>query len=263
MKLQIVLTSLVVATLASPAFARNSSSIALPNGTIEITQIGEEIDVPYNLGRFKNVSSDCSAQTVAETRGVALSSLLKSEGGGVVFDDGVSGNIQTGSLELDTILNLGKQAWKIIQNNAPVVETRLASANALPQGIQCWNQLERWQAIRSVDYQVAFKTVVGLDAVKYVARLTYVYGGSHKGKGRFIANAMVKNKEINVNWSNQLNVDVEIPTVVNAGTSENPVAVMQVNININNKNRFIPIKELGTSKSFLLFGDGRPVKVIN
>lgn len=260
MKFKLALTGILVATFTTPAFAKYYQKIKVPEGTIIVEQIGETHYAPATTAKYLASSNNCSAQAMAETQGIPLGNVLKS--GGVVFDDGLSGNISTGDIELDMILNLGKQAWKLVHNNAPVVSTKLVSANALPQGVQCWTQLERWQGIVTADYQVSFKTVANKDAARYVARVTYAYGGSLNGKGRYIANASVQNKEVNVNWSNQLNVDVEIPQVLNGGSKENPVAVMQININVENKNRFIPLKHLATSVSFVVYGDGRPMHVL-
>lgn len=257
MKIKAIVTSFTLVALTSPVFAQSFLNPAeILSGKVTVKEIGRAKLDPKMKAQLFDYKSDCTSLS-ARPNG----SLLDSKGR-VVFDEGISGSLVTGDPQLDIILNLGKQAWQLIQENAPIVSTNLQTANALPQGIQCWNQLEKWQAIRAVDYQISFKNLLGGDVIRYVARVIYAYGGSYKGKGRYIANATVQNKEIMVRTTNVLNVDVQIPQVLNAGTTSNPNAAMQVTINVEAKNKFLPLIHHARSISFVLFGDGRPVQVI-
>jgi hypothetical protein len=251
-----VFTSLVIATFTTPVFAKSFVTANIPSGQVTIQEIGRGTLSPSLKAQLFSYDNDCSKQPALNRNHT-----MSDEDGGVVFDDGVSGTIVTGDPRLDVILNLGKQAWQLIQANAPVVTTKLATAHALPQGIQCWNQLEKWQAIRSVDYKIVYKSWTNADAIVYVARVIYAYGGSYKGKGRYIANAAIQNKQIMVKATNVLNVDVEVANVLNVGSAENPVAVMQLNLNVEAKNKFLPLKHFANSVNFVLFGDGRPLQI--
>lgn len=272
MKLRAIVTSLTLVVVTSSAFAKSFGTDGnhfqthlastaelndLPNGVVTIEELGRPVisdEVKNTLFNRGNGCADSTVESVTRSSGTES---------GVTFNDGLSGGtITTGVPELDVILNMGKQAWQLIQENAPVVNTQLTTANALPAGIRCWNQLEKWQAIRSIDYQITFKSWLKTDAIRYTARVIYAYGGSYKGRGRYIANATVQNAELMVKSTNILNVAVQVPMVLNSGDSANPNATMQINIVIEAKNKFLPIVHHQRTVSFVLYGDGRPAKVI-
>ena len=89
------------------------------------------------------------------------------------------------------IINAGQQLWKVIEDNKPVVHVETPVAHALPRGLSCWSDLERWQTPRTEGYEVAYENGFGKEVVKFRFRLQYTYGGRRKGHGRYLANVTV------------------------------------------------------------------------
>jgi len=57
-------------------------------------------------------------------------------------------NAQPNAVDIGTVLKVGQVAWQIIEKNQPVIDVTPNSANALPKGVRCWQDLEGWQRPR-------------------------------------------------------------------------------------------------------------------
>ena len=154
---------------------------------------------------------------------------------------------------IDRVVNTLDQVWNLIAENRPTVELTSTAANALPQGLHCWQDLENWQIPRTKLFHVDFRNRSGHTAVSFDYSIVFVYGGSIDGRGQFIASAKVTPKNISVRIPYKLNVNVEVPTVLNMGSRENPVAGMQMLINWKVSTLFRV--QMG-SENFMLKGDG-------
>ncbi len=159
--------------------------------------------------------------------------------------------------DISTVINIGKQVWKILQDNEPILEARGMSASALPRGISCWNELSNWSPTRVETYKVSYKNLYGITVVDFKFRLMYNYGGRLENRGHFITNATVQYASIDVVWGYIFNADVEIPQVLNIGSVEDPVGGMQVTLNWSIKTRPLSLKKGVRSASFFIAGDGR------
>lgn len=162
-----------------------------------------------------------------------------------------------GDISLGDIVNLGQTLWSFIQNSRPVVNARTMTANALPQGTTCWTNLENWQAPRSDTYQVVYKNLFGIKVVNMEFSLIYSYGGQVHGLGRYLMNATVQYRNLQVAWGGfHVNADVAVPTVMNVGTKANPVAGMQLNVHW----VVTGLNHIERTASFFIAGDGRPTQ---
>lgn len=132
-------------------------------------------------------------------------------------------------LIIDQIVNIGKKLWDLVAKGTPVVNVKSYTANALPKGLQCWSDLSSWQVPQSKVYRVQYENGFGMTVVDFAYRLTYTAGGTANGKGKYITNATVMPAFVDVQWGGfTLNANVEVPSVFNTGTKEDPVAGMQM-----------------------------------
>lgn len=134
-------------------------------------------------------------------------------------------------VEIDTIINIGQKIWAIVEAGRPVVNVQLNSASAMPEGIQGWQQLAGWKTPRSSTYRVYYKNVYGMKVVDFSYRVMFTYGGNFNGQGRYVTGATILPAALDVAWGYNFNAAVEIPTVINMGTVENPVGGIQMNVN--------------------------------
>jgi len=153
----------------------------------------------------------------------------------------------------DDIVNIGRSVWQIIEANKPVLHAELPVAHAMPRGLKCWSELERWNAPKTQSYEVLYKNKFGMEVVKFRFRLQFTYGGNRAGLGRYIANATVAAGQIDVMWAYTFNANLEVAQAVNLGTSADPVAGLEMNLHWNVKTW---IKESENSVHFFISGNG-------
>jgi hypothetical protein len=134
-------------------------------------------------------------------------------------------------VEIDTIINIGKKVWNIVEAGKPVVNIQLNSASAMPAGIKGWQQLAGWQTPRSSTYRVHYTNLYTMNVVDFSYRVLFTYGGSYNGQGRFVTGATIEPAALDVAWGYSFKANVEIPTVINMGTVQNPVGGIQMNVN--------------------------------
>lgn len=131
-------------------------------------------------------------------------------------------------LVLDAIVNIGQRLWAIVEKNKPVVDVRTQYAVAVPSGTANWGQLEGWKPPRGQVYGFLAKNGFGATVIEVRYQVLRTYGGSFKGKGRYLTAVAIEPLLVEVAWGYKFSISVEVPDsgIVNAGTTEDPVAGM-------------------------------------
>jgi len=161
--------------------------------------------------------------------------------------------------QLDQIVNLAEKIWKFIVDNKPVVNARSIYANALPRGIQCWDELENWKSPRSEVYKASYHNKFNTEVVSMQFRLVYTWGGNVGGVGNYITNASIQYRKLDVAPFFNVDAEVEVPQVVNVGTRKDPVAGMQISV----RWKVRGFNHVERTAGFFIYGDGRNSEVIN
>lgn len=156
--------------------------------------------------------------------------------------------------DLSELINYGKQIWKIVEANKPVVNVTENTANALPRGVQCWTDLEQWNAPKYKTYEVTYENLFGMKVVDFTFQLFFSYGGKVDGKGSYLANVTVAPMQLDVLWGFQMDAVVEVGQVLNTGTKDDPVAGMEMGMKWIAKS---PLKESRGQVRFFVQGDGQ------
>lgn len=155
---------------------------------------------------------------------------------------------------VDGIINIGKKIWEIIEAGKPVSNLNMeASANALPQGVKCWNELSNWKAPAVRTFSQGFVNGFGSEVIRFDFDVIYTYGGDLNGVGQYLTNVQVHPKNVSVAWGFSLDAAVEIPSLVNLGSNTDPVAGMQIDVKWKASSYF---KEITQSASVFVQGDG-------
>ncbi|MCR4293942.1 MAG: hypothetical protein NUW21_00285 [Elusimicrobia bacterium] len=133
---------------------------------------------------------------------------------------------------LDSIVNLGEKIWKIIKDNAPVVNVKVQYASALPEGIKSWTQMGGWQRPKGTIYELTAKNAYGMQVIKLRYQVLRTAGGSYKGTGKYLTAVTVEPLLIEAAWGYHFNLEASVPDsgIVNVGTSEDPVAAMMAQL---------------------------------
>lgn len=166
-------------------------------------------------------------------------------------------------INLADIINVGEMVWELIRDNGPVLEAKNKRASAIPRGVGCWTDLSNWEPVRAENYEVIYRNLYGFDVIKLAYQVIYSWGGRLGDSGRYLTNATIRYKDVQVMWGYLFNATVEIPAVTNIGTRENPIAAMEMILNWSVDTRPLSLKKSLSSTSFFVVGDGRPTRVID
>lgn len=170
-------------------------------------QYASEADIMNQVGNFE----DCNAKvTPLENPGLSLDPL-----------DQIN-------IVIDKIVNIGRKVWAVAELGRPVVNITTYTANALPQGLQCWTDLTGWQVPQSKVYRVQYLNGFNVNVVDFAYRVGFTAGGALDGKGKYITNATIMPAALNVSWGFNFNAQAEVPSVFNTGSKVQPVAGMQM-----------------------------------
>jgi hypothetical protein len=161
------------------------------------------------------------------------------------------------NLTLDTIVNIGKALWEIIQAGKATVDLKTDFANALPEGLKTASALHNWQDPIFKSFRFKFNNVLGLRVVQFNYKVSYTPGGRYNGKGHYLANVTVLPSKIKVKWGYKLFADVIVPKVTNVGSNEDPIAGMQLLLHWKILSIFTHEEN---TKAFYIRGDGGFIK---
>jgi hypothetical protein len=208
------------------------AAVFLSAGAVQTAQADAEVLEKglYTFGapEIEAVTEAQAPQGYAEFIGLRPNGSVASS---ATADDGVAGDFNVANVILDQIINMGKKVWAIIEANKPVVNVSTDTANALPEGVRGWQNLQGWQSPFSRLYHVSYKNVWGMKVVDLTYRVLFTYGGNVSGKGRYLANVTVVPSDLYVFWGYTFSLQASVPSVLNAGTSADPVASAQLLLN--------------------------------
>jgi hypothetical protein len=131
-------------------------------------------------------------------------------------------------VDLDSIINIAAKIWAIIEKNKPVVNINTTYATAVPEGIKNWGQLSGWKPPQGTIYAFVAKNKYGARMVDVKYQVLRTYGGSYKGKGQYLTAVTIEPLLVEVGWGYKFDLNAEVPdsSIINVGTSEDPLAGM-------------------------------------
>ncbi|AZZ38194.1 hypothetical protein CIK05_15760 [Bdellovibrio sp. qaytius] len=214
----IVLASLALPILANAADPRDISQEMMDQLTPLNVEVRDVTEKYQNKNKFKLEKSAYTSQATAGDIGVGpLNQVI--------------GQLTQAEIIVDKIINIGTKIWTVLEKGKPVASFQKAKANAVPQNITAWQQLEGWKSPQSKYYEITYKNVYGVEVAKLVYKIIYLSGGSYKGQGKYIGYVSVEPQEFKTAYMYTFNVQAAVESVYNKGTSENPLAGMIININ--------------------------------
>lgn len=180
------------------------------------------------------------------TCGAALAAALfccagiaRAEGVVVDFDRGVKGfgdwmkglrpeKTAKAVSDISKIVNAGDKAWRIIERNERIPGSDLRFAAAVPEGVSGWEELSRWGQPELCRYRFEVKDWLGRRAVDVEYGVLRTPGGSLRGQGRFLTGVSIVPLHVETRKDHKLSMEVEVLSVGNAGTPEDPLAAMTI-----------------------------------
>jgi len=133
---------------------------------------------------------------------------------------------------VDQIINIGKKVWAVVASGKPVMNVKFDFASAMPKGITVASELHGFSDLQFKSFEYVGTNLYGMEVFKVQYTVVYQYGGAFAGKGAYIASASIVPQNVSVVWGYSLDMDVNNVSVANLGTSESPVAGMNLLANI-------------------------------
>ncbi len=165
-------------------------------------------------------------------------------------------------VSIERIINLGTKIWDMVVANRPVANIDTKFATALPMGVSGASELDGWSKPRTYLVSFYFENLYGIDVINVSYRVTYIYNGSYKGKGKYLGAVWAIAEKIEVMWGFWFDMQAYVPdvTIVNVGTNQNPVASLQLNVSWTASS---VLKTIKGSDVFYIQGDGYIERIAN
>jgi len=156
---------------------------------------------------------------------------------------------------IEKIVNIASKFWDMIVDNKPVVNLDTKYAVALPMGVSSPSELDGWSKPKSYIVSFYFENLYGIDVISVSYKITYVYGGKYKGKGKYLAAVWAIPQSVDVWWGFRFSMQAYVPdsTIVNVGTAKDPVAAMQLKVSWSASS---VLKEYDGTAVYYIQGDG-------
>jgi hypothetical protein len=137
-----------------------------------------------------------------------------------------------------------------------VVDIQTSYGNVLPAHITDPFQLQSWSSPpASHQFTVNVYNRLKQRVLQFTYSLQFTYGGSLDGKGAYLDRVTVIPSRISVAWGFVFNANVQIASVHNIGTNDNPIAAAHVELNY----RLAGLNIVERTESFHVTGDGQYV----
>lgn len=154
--------------------------------------------------------------------------------------------------KVSQIVNLGKLTYQIISENSASIDVVQMRSSAVPNGIS-WDELECWKRPETKSFHVVATNGYGIEVVSFEYDIRYTYGGHYKGVGAYLKNVTIIPTSIDVLWGYKVNVSVSVPSTVNMGTTESPLAGSELQLDYTIHTL---VKASRRSMSYFITGDG-------
>ena len=153
-----------------------------------------------------------------DLRARILESGLFSEGEKAVFPQ----------IGIEDLVRFGKEAWKFIVENRPVVNATSETVSIVPKGVTDWTQLTGWAQPEARTFKVTYKNLLGWEVMNFSYRIVYTPGGKYNDKGSYLTQVTVEPHQISAYWGFSVEAKASVPSIVNLGTVDDPVAGAQI-----------------------------------
>lgn len=137
-----------------------------------------------------------------------------------------------------TIWQIGKALWQLIEDNKPTVNYTTDWAGAVPENVSNWEDLAGWQSFASPGYKFEFKNFVNMRLSELDWVFSCQYGATYQGKGKYLTLCGASVANVYAYLSEHVTAQVKGSHPFNAGTPEDPVAGLNVQVIMNSKGNF-------------------------
>jgi hypothetical protein len=163
---------------------------------------------------------------------------------------------------IDELIAIGQKIMPSIKEGRPVVTNNpMASISVLPRSENkdpVVHDMGRWSIPVSKHYKISYTNGFNMEVVSFTYSITYQYGGSYNGKGKYLAGIRASAKNITISWGFDVEASSQLIQIANVGTQEDVIAGATIEMNYTVKNWSTNISN---SRDFFISGDGKLYKL--
>lgn len=163
---------------------------------------------------------------------------------------------------VDKLIAIGQKIIPTIKDGKSVVNNNpMASVSVLPRSEAkdpVVHDMGGWSVPVSKHYKIVYENAYGMEVVNFVYSISFQYGGSVDGKGKYLAGIRASARNIVISWGFDLDASSQLLQISNVGTQQNVIAAATLEMNYTVKNW---TRNITTSNSFHVTGDGKLYKL--
>lgn len=163
---------------------------------------------------------------------------------------------------IDKIIAIGEKVIPLIEKGRAVYQSKnMGAISVIPnlgRNESSLASVSNWSYPVTKHFSVVFENLYGVDVVSFVYSVTFQYGGTYAGKGKYLTGVRVATRDVKVMWGFDVDAHSELIQISNVGTSSNVIAGATIEINYTVGN-FLNV--ISTAESFHVTGDGRIFKL--
>lgn len=197
------------------------------------------------------------------TPGKAAESLVsEGSGGSTTPTPTPTGMLDSVIMVVDKLIAIGQKIIPTIEKGKAVVTNNsMAAVSVLPR-LETVNpvvhDMGNWSIPVTKHYKIAYNNGLGSEVVSFVYSVTYQYGGTYGGKGKYLTGIRASARNINIAWGFDLDASSQLVQISNVGTVEDVIAGATIEISYTVKNW---TRTITTVQSFFVAGDNRLYKL--
>ncbi len=222
MSFRITATTAILALALSGCGTAGDNSFKAAKVLSVETKLVDELNVT-----IKEIETPVDVQETVATQVAARNAMITSD-----LKDQFNGDVGAVGVIVDQIINIGKKVWAVVAAGKPVMNVKFDFASAMPKGITVASDLHGFSELQFKSFEYSGTNLYGMEVFKVQYTVVFQYGGAFAGKGAYIASASIVPQNVSVIWGYSLGMDVNNVSVSNLGSSESPVAGMNLMANI-------------------------------
>lgn len=188
--------------------------------------------------------------------------LVAAAGGGQTQTPVPSGFFDGVIMIVDKLIAIGQKIIPTIEKGKSVVTNNPMSAvSVLPRldtKDPVVHDMGGWSLPMTKHYKITYSNGLGSEVVSFVYSISYQYGGTYGGQGKYLTGIRASARNINISWGFDLDASSQLIQISNVGTAQNIIAGATIEISYTVKNW---TRTITTNESFFVAGDGRLYKM--
>lgn len=162
---------------------------------------------------------------------------------------------------VDKLIAIGQKIIPTIEKGKAVVTNNpMAAVSVLPRldtRDLVVHDMGGWSLPVSKHYKISYKNGFGKEVISFIYSVSFQYGGSHDGKGKYLTGIRASARNIKISWGFDIDASSQLIQISNIGSKENVVAAAKIEMSYTVKNW---TKTEAAFVGFFVTGDGRLYK---